>query len=31
MEHCIEICVELKNRISNDLNFIKSIIISDKT
>ncbi|KAL4092021.1 hypothetical protein QTP88_026604 [Uroleucon formosanum] len=31
MEHCIEVCLDLKNRVSNDPCFIKSIITSDET
>ncbi|KAL4113550.1 hypothetical protein QTP88_017159 [Uroleucon formosanum] len=31
MEHCIEVCLDLKNRVSNDPSFIKSIISSDET
>ncbi|KAL4148085.1 hypothetical protein QTP88_002389 [Uroleucon formosanum] len=31
MEHRIEMCLDLKNRVSNDPSFIKSIITSDET
>jgi len=31
MEHHIEVCLELKNQISNDPSLIKSIITGDET
>ncbi|XP_060846008.1 protein GVQW3-like [Rhopalosiphum padi] len=31
MEHRIEVCLDLKNRVSNDPSFIKSIITGDET
>lgn len=30
MEHCIEVCLDLKSRVSNGPSFIKSIIMGDK-
>ncbi|XP_025405831.1 protein GVQW3-like [Sipha flava] len=31
MEHRVEVCLDLKNRVSNDSSFIKSIITGDET
>lgn len=31
MEHCIEVCLGLKNQVSNDPNFIKSVITGEKS
>lgn len=31
MEHCVEMCMKLKNLVSNDTNFVESIVTSNET